>query len=320
MNKTHLIITIALISVVICIAALPKPKPAKAPVSKPPVKTMTTEPVISELPQVSEVLETNLSEGIYQLTADENPLVDGLTNVYLSDYHGTPKTFLGRFSGIRNLAHLGIYINGTTYIMKGLGEGMHELWKYSAKSKPMLVYRAVGIDFAVSKDQKYIAVQNDVQMDILDGTKFKSLSKISMSKLNVNKDELPMIGLYGDTFDDEIWVTSSFGPNIGGFSTVNIKTFKVTLFPLAVITGVETDLNTETHNYIYSNFPAIFDEFGEQDFWRDHPYVELHLYNLDTKTDKLIMKQKAQFHPSWVNNTTIQYKDVTGKTIQKKVL
>ena len=179
-----------------------------------------------------------------------------------------------------------------------------ELWKYDKKTlEGNMIYRSKGIDFRADPQEKYVALNTEINnLKILD------LKTREIVFEQIEKDEYPAIGL--EKWADNgkyFWFTKSLGgPGLDSLHKLNINNFQIENFDLQV--SEEYDLNPNTEMLVYSDCPTSYDIFGFFEIANEKEQINLFIHDLKTKTSKHLVSQRVgRFMPKWINNKKIEY-------------
>jgi hypothetical protein len=95
---------------------------------------------------------------------------------------------------------------------------------------------------------------------------------------------------------------------------VSVSDWSVKKFDVAPLNiGDEFELNANTGQIAYSDYPFLFEVNSNQQFIDNGTKVHLFLYDLNTQALQTIATSIARlFSPKWLDNTIIQYNDPNG--------
>lgn len=227
-----------------------------------------------------------------------------ITDAYLEHYHSKE------------------LLKGNLYIIRRIGydgysdeNWMDELWKYSSNGSSTKLYSAKGLDFRVSSDGKYIAIDDDGTLKLIDvaGNGKAEFSEESIAALEPLADggtqtliDWSYRGeLWGGLYDEE-WPKIFYKVNTSNWQ---IKTYNVSNLEF----HNEFELNVNNGKFVYSDFPAFFDEGPEaiKKFEAEgKTKVNLYLYDLNTKQKEIINTSDSKsFEPRWLDSNKLEYKD-----------
>ena len=258
----------------------------------------------------------------YNVLIKDNPNDQTQTDVYLQDPQTAQESFFITLTDIYQGHYHGTeYHNGNLYIIRRTGgdtgyetnpNWTDELWRYGQDKQGQKLYSVRGLDFRVSTDEKLITIITNDEFDLLDnsGAKIKTFPS---NEVQINPDKSPMFGFLGWGLNS-IWLDNTFGPTLAGAVKIDTQNFKVTKYDLSGLkTGVEFAINPSKEELVLSDYPAIFDADTAKKFEQDKTKVSLTVYNLQTKTQRLIATATAKkFAPKWLDQNTLEYNDPSG--------
>ncbi len=285
-SKKPVIITVFLAVVVICAIAA----------------TLQTAPN-NNLPR--ETLASDLPMGNYTLIRGEEDQSEGsLSDLYLWDHNTDVRIHAGKFLNVSTNYYLGTSIDQTLYILKDNPNTAHKsLWKYQPGTKPALISEA--LDFRVSNDQKMIAIETLEHIIILNDNN-KQIAKFSYEDLKASHDSR-LYNFSGDGFyNDELWIENRYTTAITGLTKIDTRDSSLVKYPLEINAFAEYHFNPANRSIVYSDIPAFFDLESYEEFMKQKEPVTLQIYNIDTKTNRVIMKDSIEFRPKWIDENTIE--------------
>jgi hypothetical protein len=325
----HLIIVIVIISLISCTPLKKELTPNRnkynqVTINLPQKWTETLTPTILPTPTIEK-------QGQFRIIARENPNNSILTDIYILNLTDNKETFLITLDNIDRIRyHLGEYHNGNLYIIKRIGnsnypsqEWVDELWRYNSKKEGELLYSHKGIDFRVSPSEKYIIVEylqsnnsdshvsDYYQIDIIDNDG-RNISHFRGDQLIVEEESGLSLVKWSNN-SDQIWGVATFGPVPQSYFCIQVPSFTIRIFN---VNGLhmgdfqDSDLNPNTGQIVYSDFPPIFDTGTYQKFKDSKRTINLYYYNLLTGTNYIIDKTITNsFRPIWIDDNTIEYKN-----------
>ena len=203
----------------------------------------------------------------------------------------------------RNHYHSAEYHSGNLYIIRRINyegypdeEWSDELWKYSKEKKGIRLFSSKGIDFRVSWDGNFAAVENDKKLIFLRTSNGEIAKEFGLADLNIYK-ETPVIGLIKWSDNSQFfWGDLSFTVYPQAFFRINIINWTVDKFdvvdlPLQIS---ELDLNPNTRRIVFSDFPAMFDVEPVREFEASKSKVTLFVYDLITQSKRIIATSTAK--------------------------
>jgi hypothetical protein len=282
---------------------------------------------------LTEKAKSLILETEYIVIAHPNPENDLFTDIYIRSISSEEEIFLITLENVnREHYHLGEYHNGNLYIIKKIRiieeeetKWQEELWKYDVSGIGIKLSASIyGLDFRVAPDEQVIAVQNDdysiwfnqwnedieilqtlyvyqTNKSVLKGGSFGGgymyYYTIQLDKWSDNGQKL-----WGELMDD---TTPGF---IFLFDRTTNKVSEIDITHQNI--GIEFELNANNGKLIYSNFPRMASEEEMEIFITNRTEVKLFLFDLLHLTQKIIATSIAkEFHPKWINDTTIEYDD-----------
>ncbi|QZY54542.1 hypothetical protein [Crassaminicella profunda] len=216
------------------------------------------------------------------------------------------------------------YRNNNLYIIKRIvGDGgydendwIDELWKYDIHKKGTKIYSCQGLDFRVSPNEKYIAIECDDEVRLIDD-KGNVLKAYTIDQLEKNNECEFGLGLLEWTEDNKsFWTYSAVGPDTESLFKININSWDVEKFDnsyLPMGMGLEWELNPNNEMIVYSDYPVIFDILDYDAFKNSKEKVNLYIHDLRNKhTKKITTSITKEFLPTWINDDTIEFENPKG--------
>ncbi len=187
------------------------------------------------------------------------------------------------------------------------------LWCYSGKDQKNRIYEVRGLDFRASDDNRKIAViaaDNEEKLTLLSGDG-KILKEFAASDFGFEYIDFL-------SWDKNIlWLTEG-GPEPALSSLVKLDTtdYSHDKYDIPKL-GELKEFSFNPLNggmLVYSDYPFFFDEDEATAFEKKKTPVNLKLYLVKTKQEKILATSEGKyFEPEWVDNTTISYIDAAGK-------
>ena len=258
----------------------------------------------------------------YDVIIKENPNEKTKTDVYLKDPKTDQETFYITLSDIyRRHYHSAEYHNGNLYIIHRTGgdddyqinpNWTDELWRYNQQKQGQKLYSVRGLDFRVSDDEKMIAIITNEEFTLLNnsGDKIKTFQS---SEVIVNPQNSPTFGFLA-WGTNSIWLKNTFGSSLRGLVKIDTQTYSITKYDLSGLpAGPEFTINVYKEKIAFSNYPAIFDDYGEREYKRTGAKVNLVVYDLKTKAQQQIATSiTKEFEPKWIDENTLEYNNPNG--------
>jgi hypothetical protein len=212
--------------------------------------------------------------------------------------------------------------NGNVYLIRRKGDTntdnwVDELWKYSLDNKVTKLFSAKGLDFRVSPNEEFIAIQN--RKIIITDSKGKIIKEFTDKELNkelnseITKHAFPDLYKWSDDnqlfwgfYMETAWPVMAYSINLENWE---IASYNLMDLPI----GNEFNLNPNTGIIVFSDYPVTLDIDDAEEFKESKKEVKLYLYNLNNKELKAIDTSiTKEFNPKWIDNTTLEYDDPNG--------
>lgn len=208
--------------------------------------------------------------------------------------------------------------NGNVYLIRRKGDTnadnwVDELWKYSLDNKVTKLFSTKGLDFRVSPNEEFIAIEN--RKIIITDSEGKIIKEFTDKDLNIEITKHAFPELYKWSDDNQLfwgfymetaWPVMAYSINLESWEIVNYN-----LMDLSI--GDEFNLNPNTGIIAFSDYPVTFDIDDAEEFKESKKEVKLYLYNLNNKELKTIDTSiTKEFNPKWIDNTTLEYDDPGG--------
>jgi hypothetical protein len=270
---------------------------------------------------VSPVPATDNSE-IYQVVTRPNSSDGSLTDIYIQNFSTKVKTLLRSLPDV-NIAsyHAGEYHNGSLYILRRVGDPRvdqnwsDQLWRYDSPGIGKMLFSYKGLDFRVAPDGSYAAVTYQAGDTSSNTLAFIDKNGDVVQDFNFAPTE-PYANIPNQWSDDgkQFWGQLQFDVTPKIIYQINVSDWRVKKFfvePLNI--GEEFELNPNTGQIIYSDYPAFFDTDSRQQFIDSATKVHLFLYDLNTHNLQTIATSIARpFSPKWLDNARFEYDDPNG--------
>lgn len=209
-----------------------------------------------------------------------------------------------------------------------------ELWKYDKKTfEGEKIFKASGIDFRVSPNENYVAIQYSLTRL---GTDFlailnlrqnnKKVFETDMKTLNKNyglyEDEnFLVIGPVGWSDDGDVfWFSANWTAYIVHFFEVNIAAFEVEHHNVGYLNlhGSESELDFALEKLVYSDHPAMYGFGDSLDNLLEQEKVTLYIYDFNAKTKKILATSTdGPLNPKWIDNKTIEYTEYPSELTEE---
>jgi len=256
----------------------------------------------------------NLSDIYLKRTTSQEGFLISITDVYTQHYHNVE------------------YLNGHLYVLRRLGykgypdrEWSDELWVYDENKKGRSLFKTQGIDFRVSPNEKYAAINTEDKVLFLHlpgGTKARTFDVEDLMGLKASAYKDLMIRLQKWSSDGKYFWGSLFYTSYPQmFFRINTESWSILSFDVLALNlqSGEIDLNPDTGEIVFSDFPAMFDVESVLRFRETKTRVHLYVYDLASQTKKEIATSVAkEFKPRWIGEDKIEIEN--PKTSGRKVI
>lgn len=272
-------------------------------------------------PQPNSILDQPSSEDMTVLVK-ENGEDSTKSDIYLKDKNDKETFFITLTDIYRGHYHNAEYHNGNLYIIQRTGgdsgfqnnpNWTDSLWRYGPDKKGIKLFAVRGLDFRVSADERNIAITTNESFIVLrnDGSELKSFAA---SEVTVDPENSPMFRFLS-WGDNSIWLDNTLGPSLTGAAQVDLVSFAVTTYDISeLLAGPEYSFNPKRGLIAFSNYPAIFDADGMEDYEKSGSKVNLIVYDLKAKSQQQVATSVSKkFNPSWIDENTLEYDDPSGE-------
>ena len=270
---------------------------------------------------VTPVPATDNSE-IYQVVTRPNSSDGSLTDIYIQNASTRVETLLMSLPNVnRDNYHTGEYHNGNLYIMRRMGDPQvdqnwsDQLWRYDSPGNGKMFFSYKGLDFRVAPDGSYAAVVYQASDTSANTLAFIDKNGDVVRDFNIDPTE-PYANFPNQWSDDgkQFWGQLQFDVTPKIIYQINVSDWSVKNFfvePLNI--GEEFELNANTGQIVYSDYPDFFETGLRQQFIDSATKVHLFLYDLNMQTLQTIATSTARpFSPKWLDNARFEYDDPNG--------
>jgi hypothetical protein len=278
--------------------------------------------VMGTLPgSVTPVPATDRSE-IDQVVTRPNSSDGSLTDIYLQNASTKVETLLMSLPNVnKDSYHAGEYHNGNLYILRRMGNTQvdqnwsDQLWRYDPHKNGKMLFSYKGLDFRVAPDGSYAAVVYQAGDTSANTLAFIDENGDVVRDFNIDPTG-PYANFPNQWSDDgkQFWGQLQFDVNPKIIYRISISDWSVKKFvvePLNI--GEEFELNANTGQIVYSDYPAFFDTGSRQQFIDSATKVHLFLYDLNSQALQTIAISIARpFSPKWLDNNRFEYDDPNG--------
>jgi hypothetical protein len=258
----------------------------------------------------------------YQVVTQSNPTNGQLTDVYIKNISTRAERLFITLDNVYTASyHVGEYHHGNLYIMRRMGDQQvdqnwsDQLWRYDDQGNGKMLFSNKGLDFRVALDGSYAAVFYPASDTSTNTLAFIDKNGDVVWDFNIDPTE-PYANSPNQWSDDgkQFWGQLQFDATPKIIYQINVSDWSVKKFfvePLNI--GEEFELNPNTGQIVYSDYPDFFETGLRQQFIDSATKVHLFLYDLNTQTLQTIATSIARpFSPKWLDNTIIQYNDPNG--------
>lgn len=268
-----------------------------------------------------------------------NPQNSSKTDIYVKNLEtGEVKLYIALSDIYFEHYHSCEYHNGNLYIIRRRGyeewtdelqkykldadeewasaeEWTDELWKYDADGEGTKLYSAQGLDFRVAPNERYIALQKDLEHLIFIDSLGNLAREFTINQLTGHDKKahapLPAYLSLLKWSDDssEFWGDLHAGPSPQTIYRITVASWQTTLYDVSKLPIYwEYDLNANIAKLVYSDCPAIYDVDGREEFINSQQQVTLFIYDFSNQSTQVIATAVAKcFNPKWLDDNTIEY-------------
>jgi len=268
--------------------------------------------------------------GNYEVILKDNPktpcdrYAHRCTNdVYLKDKStGNEIYILTTDNLLRNDSRVPEYRNGYIFLPKRVGNDNYpsndwtdELWVYTDKNQGKKILSNKGFTYLVNPSASKIAIKygdsNPLKINVIDknGNILKQYNQDNFKDIKQFVASLDLVEWENDNI---LWLLLGGGSlNYQNISSLDTSLDKATTYDLSKLNiGAELEFNAKLKKIAYSTFPVMFDSTTADEFIKSGQKVYLYLYDLNTKSSKLISTSVVKaFKPQWISDTIIEYND-----------
>jgi len=225
------------------------PRPTSAPTPTPPPQEARSilygDFEIKMIPSSQESDKTDIY--VKNLKTGELEVSLTLSDVHISHYHNSE------------------YHNKSLYVIRRIGydgypddEWTDELWRYDTRDKSETkLYSAQGLDFRLTPDEKYVALQHDQKLVFVDALG-NLVQEFTLDQLGSHKDTsyplTPQLNLLKWSDEgNEFWGATNSGPAPRTFYRIEVALWQATVYDISELTiPCEYDLNPNTGKLVYT--------------------------------------------------------------------
>ena len=222
--------------------------------------------------------------------------------------------------------HNAEFHNGHLYVIRRLGHDGYpdedwtdELWRYDAQGQGVSVYAQQGLDFRVAPDEALIAIRQGTDaIRFLDATGSPQ-HEFSLAELSRQDPLRPpptaALGLLEWSSDSRaFWGVVARGPGAEEFFRIEPAAGQVTIHDVSALPiHSEYDLNADTAQVAYSDYPAIFDVESARALEEKKRPVTLFVHDLATGSTQTLATATAQrLRPRWIDDAGVEYDGPAG--------
>ncbi|PAB60303.1 hypothetical protein [Anaeromicrobium sediminis] len=200
------------------------------------------------------------------------------------------------------------------YFIKTVGSGESAkkvLVKYDYKGNKDEIYSQNNFVYTIAPNEDYGAVNSNETIVLMknNGNVVKRYKEIF--KLEDENEFVEFVGWK----DNILWLEKGAPGVIGDvFYKIDGDNLKVNEYDTSSLSlNSEYDLNMNTEKLVYSDYPLMFAVDSAEDFRKANKPVNIYLYDLNSKENKLINTIRGkEAEPVWIDDETIEYNDPNG--------
>jgi hypothetical protein len=180
------------------------------------------------------------------------------------------------------------------------------LWCFTPYEDAKLIAKGKGLDFRVSKNNEYIAVEMNGNIEFYN-EEGKLLHTISSDVINTEEYTRVQIEQWNDE-GDTLWCALMETYNTVAYISIDTKTWESVKYDGLAFNSAEYILNPNTGWVVYSDYPVMLDTIAVEQYIESNRLTTLSIYNLITKEEIDIETSEInKFRPKWSNDNEIVY-------------
>ncbi len=180
------------------------------------------------------------------------------------------------------------------------------LWRFSPTGVPINLYEGKGIDFRVSPDNEFIAVESEGILKFFDSE--GSLKKV-FTEGDLEIGEYCDIGLcqWNDA-GNVLWLESLDTYVAQTFIRIDVNTWNTDIYPNRGVYTDDRSLNPNTGWIVCSDYPVFLDTIGRDNYLNSNMVTKLFLYDVEAQREFEINSLETNlFSPQWESDEEISY-------------
>jgi LysM repeat protein len=284
-------------------------------------------PTPTLLPPTPTLAPQSRMYGDFEFTLITHPADSSKTDIYVRNVEtGERELFVTLPDVCAKHYHPCEYHDRNLYVIRRIGYDGYpddtwtdELWRYDADGAGVKLYSTQGLDFRVAPDEKHIAIrrENLIFIDALGNP----LQEFTVEQLSSHEDksrEYPSVHAALLKWSDDsttFWGALQSGPRPTTMYSIRVPSWELKAYDLSEPRiPWEYDLNANTGEIVYSDYPQVYDEFRLEEFQKSQRTVTLSVYDLSSQDVQIIATSVAkEFNPRWVDDEAIEYDHPDGE-------
>jgi len=180
------------------------------------------------------------------------------------------------------------------------------LWCFSPYKVGKLIAEGKGLDFRVSKNSDFIAIEVKGNIDFFD-KEGEVVQTISSHMLNTEEYTNVQLEEWNDT-GDILWCSLKETYDTKAYIAIDTNTWEVFKYNDRNFSSDEYVLNPNTGWIVYSDYPVMLDTIATDDYYDSKRVTVLSLYNLKTKEELDIETYETNsYRPKWSSDNEVMY-------------
>ncbi|MBN2795103.1 MAG: hypothetical protein JXR88_06840 [Clostridia bacterium] len=190
------------------------------------------------------------------------------------------------------------------------------LWQLGP-NKSNQIFEGKGLDFRVSPDEQYIAVSTDLDLSLLD-SEGNLLKQFSQSELDSTKNVHLNLLKWND-IGDVLWLESQETYITKHYIRIDMNSLHVDVYENQFVMGDDYDLDPNTGQIVYSDYPVFFDEEALKAYQESQVSTNLYYYDLNLQKKAFVRAATTtRFSPKWISNDQFTYHEGSEIKTSKK--
>lgn len=253
--------------------------------------------------------------GNTQVQIESKEIQSGKTRIEVIDIASTRKVYSIVLEDVYLQYHPYEFHNGNLYVILRTGgpEGFLKfpdtwtdaLWKYDKGHNGSMVYSVRGLDFRVSPNESYIAIESMDSLLILNpyGQRLRGFSV----------KDFDLEGIDNMCMTNEYLFFSNGGPgaSFGQLFKISLNDFSWSQKDLSGLSFAdEFSFNPLIETIVGSDYPWLIDTYDLEYWVKGNPTVTLYLYDFRSKKkSELATSIAKRFTPKWLDTTHVEIDD-----------